>query len=310
MADARGVPVKETPRAATLDTMSTTAAQALWLIPTASLLAILLAACGGSSGAEMKESIKNNNAGLELVEEGRVEEGMVRYTEAIRLDPGSAPAYNNRAAAYGVLGELERAIEDFTVAIHLDPKLAEARAGRALAFAQRNMSVEAQEDVDRAVELGFDCFRLNRLIEETTRGDPFERVAFCIGTAPDLEFTLYQGADVLGATDLSLSDIKGKPLVLNFWAARLPPSRSEMPNLQTVHAEYADRVNLIGLDVGAFFELGSRQEARDLLGQLDVTYPTGYPLDKEKELRFGSQRYPRPSSSRPTAPTTERGPES
>ena len=47
--------------------------------------------------------------------------------------------------------------------------------------------------------------------------------------APDFRFSLYQGEEVLGAKELSLSDLRGKPLVLNFWAGLCPPCRLEMP---------------------------------------------------------------------------------
>jgi len=76
---------------------------------------------------------------------------------------------------------------------------------------------------------------------------------------PDFDFSLYQGEDVLGASDLSLSELRGKPLVLNFWAGALPPSRAEMPDLQEFYDAYSDRVNLLGLDIGLFTGLGSHQ---------------------------------------------------
>ena len=43
-------------------------------------------------------------------------------TEAIRLDPNNASAYNNRGFAYGSKGDYDRAIADYTEAIRLDPK--------------------------------------------------------------------------------------------------------------------------------------------------------------------------------------------
>ena len=43
--------------------------------------------------------------------------------EAIRLEPKSALAYNNRGVAWSVKKDYDRAIADFTEAIRLDPKM-------------------------------------------------------------------------------------------------------------------------------------------------------------------------------------------
>ena len=112
-------------------------------------------------------------------------------------------------------------------------------------------------------------------------GDLSEVTTSLLDDASDFEFSLYQGDDNPGARDLSLSDILGRPLVLNFWAGLLQPSRVEMPALQEFYNEYSDRVNLLGVDLGLFVGLGSHQDAIDLLEELGVTYPAGYPLDEQ-----------------------------
>ena len=48
--------------------------------------------------------------------------------------------------------------------------------------------------------------------------------------APDFSFTLYQGESRLGAEILDLSDLQGRPTVLNFWAGLCPPCRAELPS--------------------------------------------------------------------------------
>lgn len=52
----------------------------------ATLATLLLAACGGASEAE-----KYFDAGVELQGQGRLEEAIVQYDEAIRLDPQLGP---------------------------------------------------------------------------------------------------------------------------------------------------------------------------------------------------------------------------
>ncbi|MFQ5930995.1 MAG: TlpA family protein disulfide reductase [Nitrospiraceae bacterium] len=101
--------------------------------------------------------------------------------------------------------------------------------------------------------------------------------------APDFSITAYQGENLLGGTEVTLSELlaQGRPLVLNFWAGLCPPCRLEMPDLQAVYGEYQDRVLLFGLDVGPFIALGSQEDGQALLQELAITYPAGTTTDPE-----------------------------
>ena len=91
--------------------------------------------------------------------------------------------------------------------------------------------------------------------------------------APNFMFTLFQGQNELGAGPLNLDALRGKPLVINFWAGLCPPCRAELPDLQEFYNEFDDRVTLVGVDLGQFTGLGSLQDAKDLLEELNITYP-------------------------------------
>lgn len=98
--------------------------------------------------------------------------------------------------------------------------------------------------------------------------------------APNFAVTLFQGEDVLGASQLNIHDLPvGKPLVLNFWAGLCPPCRAEMPDLQKFNDEFGDRLTLLGVDLGQFIGLGTQEDAKNLLDELQVTYPTGFTDD-------------------------------
>ena len=87
--------------------------------------------------------------------------------------------------------------------------------------------------------------------------------------APNFAFTLYQGEDLLGASELNLHALtQGKPVVLNFWAGLCPPCRAEMPDLQKFSDEFVDRLTLLGIDLGKFTGLGAKEDAEDLLKEL------------------------------------------
>jgi thiol-disulfide isomerase/thioredoxin len=94
--------------------------------------------------------------------------------------------------------------------------------------------------------------------------------------ATNFTFTLYQGEDELGGSELDLAQLLGKPVVLNFWAGLCPPCRAEMPDLQIFYDRFKDRATLIGIDLGQFTGLGSQENARELLQELGVTYPAGF----------------------------------
>ena len=97
--------------------------------------------------------------------------------------------------------------------------------------------------------------------------------------APNFSIILYQGEEELGAKELDLAQLRGNPIVLNFWAGLCPPCRAEMPDLQVFHDAFKDRATLIGIDVGQFTGLGKQQDAKDLLQELGVTYPAGFTND-------------------------------
>ncbi len=107
--------------------------------------------------------------------------------------------------------------------------------------------------------------------------------------AADFELELYQGEDVLGASELTFSDLigQGKPVVLNFWGGSCPPCRFEMPDFQRTYDVHKDDITMVGLDVGIHFGLGTRLSALALLDELEITYPAGAPVDESPIQGFG-----------------------
>jgi thiol-disulfide isomerase/thioredoxin len=95
--------------------------------------------------------------------------------------------------------------------------------------------------------------------------------------APDFELELYQGESVVGGETVQFSDLlgEGKPVVLNFWAGLCPPCRREMPDFQRLYNNRQDEILLVGVDVGTFTGLGTREDGLELLQELEITYPNG-----------------------------------
>lgn len=82
----------------------------------------------------------------------------------------------------------------------------------------------------------------------------------------------------LGGDQLSLQDLRGKVVMLDFWSSWCPPCRAESPVLSQVYREYRDRdVEFIGMaiwdDPGA---------VGDHVREFDVPYPNA--LDGKGEI--------------------------
>jgi cytochrome c biogenesis protein CcmG/thiol:disulfide interchange protein DsbE len=71
-----------------------------------------------------------------------------------------------------------------------------------------------------------------------------------------------------GEGTLKLSSLRGKVIVINFWAAWCVPCKSEAPRFQAAYERYRDRVEFVGVDTADF-----SGEARDFLARYGVTYP-------------------------------------
>lgn len=82
--------------------------------------------------------------------------------------------------------------------------------------------------------------------------------------APDFSLPALDG------TEIRLADLRGKPIILNFWATWCPPCRREMPALEIVWQQY-DRgdVMVLGVDQGESVSLVS-EYVRQNVG---VTFP-------------------------------------
>lgn len=62
-------------------------------------------------------------------------------------------------------------------------------------------------------------------------------------TAPDFEAVDFDGRQV------KLSDFKGKPLLLNFWATWCPPCLKELPEFQRFFDEHNEDVNIVAVNL-------------------------------------------------------------
>jgi cytochrome c biogenesis protein CcmG/thiol:disulfide interchange protein DsbE len=100
--------------------------------------------------------------------------------------------------------------------------------------------------------------------------------------APNFTLTTFEG------NKLSLEDMRGKPVVINFWASWCPPCRVEAPLLEATWRAYKDRgVVFIGVDIQDKLE-----DALAYIREFDVTYPNGPDPTGEISINYGVSGLP------------------
>jgi tetratricopeptide (TPR) repeat protein len=92
--------------------------------------------------------------GRDFLQANKIEDALVSFTKALKLDPKSATALFYRGNAFCQQGSYENAIADYTEVIRLDPKNGKAYNNRAVAHWYNNEKFQSQADLSIAESLG------------------------------------------------------------------------------------------------------------------------------------------------------------
>lgn len=95
--------------------------------------------------------------------------------------------------------------------------------------------------------------------------------------APDFTLTRFDGGT------LSLKDLRGKSVLVNFWASWCPPCRVEAPDLEAAWQSFKDKeVVFVGVDIQ-----DKEPDARAFLKEFGITYPNGWDESGKVAVNYG-----------------------
>ncbi len=92
----------------------------------------------------------------------------------------------------------------------------------------------------------------------------------------------FEAPALVGDGTLALSELRGRPVVLNFWASWCVPCRKEMPALQEMSEEVQDRIAFVGVN-----HQDSRGDALSFLAETGVRFPAGYDPEGATATSYG-----------------------
>ena len=104
---------------------------------------------------------------------------------------------------------------------------------------------------------------------------------------PAPSFTVYDAE----GNAVTLDSLKGKPIVLNFWASWCGPCKSEMPDFEKVYAEYGDRVTfaMVNMTDG---QSETQEKAQAHIDKEGFTFPVYFDLDQDAANTYGVSAIP------------------
>ena len=118
----------------------------------------------------------HNNLGIELKLEGRLDDAIAHYREAVRIRPDYAEGHTNLGLALCAKGRVEEGISHYQAALQSEPQNAVIHNDLGVALAHLGRMPEAIEQyetaarlnpdyLDPALNLGYACLRMNRFPE-------------------------------------------------------------------------------------------------------------------------------------------------
>ncbi|MBJ8051112.1 redoxin domain-containing protein [Bacillus cereus] len=103
---------------------------------------------------------------------------------------------------------------------------------------------------------------------ETAMKEIIARNGIEIGkNAPDFELIKLDG------TNVKLSDLKGKKVILNFWATWCGPCQQEMPDMESFYKEHKENVEILAINYTPSEKGGGEEKVSNFAKEKGITFP-------------------------------------
>lgn len=135
----------------------------------------------------------------------------------------------------------------------------------------------------------------DNLVEVTTAPADTDEAGSADETASSSE-TEHRPAPDFAVTDrdgntVRLSDLRGKPVILNFWASWCGPCKSEMPDFEQAYLTYGEEIHFVLVNVTD----GSRETIETASSYIDgqgYTFPIYFDTTLEASILYGASAIP------------------
>ncbi len=106
------------------------------------------------------------------------------------------------------------------------------------------------------------------LITSCSQKEMAEEGEYIIAQEPEIQRPTYR--NLVDGKNISLEDMKGHVIVVNYWATYCPSCRAEIPGLVELYDIYKDRkFTVIGISV----DKGGEEVVRDYIHRYKISYP-------------------------------------
>lgn len=122
--------------------------------------------------------------------------------------------------------------------------------------------------------------------ESASSGAASSSSAAAAAAAPD--FTVTDGEGV----QASLSQFRGAPVVVNFWASTCGPCQREMPEFQKAFEQHGDQVQFMMVDIPGF-NGETEARAKRFIADNGYTFPVFFDSDGDAAVTYGLTSIPR-----------------